>query len=86
MKIGITYRLFLVILAATGLAVVSMLLIMHWSIDRGFHRYVNSIEQTQLTRLAERLGPQLVSMEINPLRVDGATVEALDAAVIWRSA
>jgi acetate---CoA ligase (ADP-forming) len=37
-------------------------------------------------RLAERLGPQLASMEINPLRVDGATVEALDAAVTWRSA
>jgi acetate---CoA ligase (ADP-forming) len=37
-------------------------------------------------RLADRLGPQLVSMEINPMRVDGATVEALDAAVIWRSA
>jgi acetate---CoA ligase (ADP-forming) len=37
-------------------------------------------------RLAERLGPQLMSMEVNPLRVDGATVEALDAAVVWRSA
>jgi acyl-CoA synthetase (NDP forming) len=34
-------------------------------------------------RLAERLGPRLVSMEINPLRVDGATVEALDAVVVW---
>jgi two-component system sensor histidine kinase BaeS len=55
MKIGITHRLFLVILAATSLAVVSMFLIMRWSIDRGFHRYVNSLEQTQLTRLAERL-------------------------------
>jgi acyl-CoA synthetase (NDP forming) len=36
-------------------------------------------------RLAERLGPELMSMEVNPLRVDGATVEALDAAVVWRS-
>jgi hypothetical protein len=34
-------------------------------------------------RLAERLGPQLASIEINPLRVDGATVEALDAVVVW---
>ena len=32
-------------------------------------------------RLAERLGPRLASIEINPLRVDGATVEALDAVV-----
>jgi len=34
-------------------------------------------------RLAERLGPRLVSIEINPLRVDGASVEALDAVVVW---
>ena len=34
-------------------------------------------------RLAERLGPRLASIEINPLRVDGATVEALDAVVVW---
>jgi hypothetical protein len=35
-------------------------------------------------RLAERLGPQLASIEINPLRVEGPVVEALDAAVVWR--
>lgn len=34
-------------------------------------------------RLAERLGPRLASVEINPLRVDGAAVEALDAVVVW---
>ena len=34
-------------------------------------------------RLAERLGPRLASIEINPLRVDGSSVEALDAAVVW---
>jgi hypothetical protein len=34
-------------------------------------------------QLAERLGPSLASMEVNPLRVDGSTVEALDAAVVW---
>lgn len=36
-------------------------------------------------RLAERLGPKLASIEINPLRVEGATVEALDAAVVWEA-
>jgi two-component system sensor histidine kinase BaeS len=55
MKIGITYRLFLAILAATFLAVVGMFLIMQWSIDRGFHRYVNSMEQKRIARLAERI-------------------------------
>ena len=54
-KLGITYRLFLAILAAAVLAVVSMLLIMQWSIDRGFLRYVNTMEQARLTRLAGRL-------------------------------
>ena len=34
-------------------------------------------------RLVEALGPRLSSIEINPLRVDGATVEALDVAVVW---
>lgn len=55
MKIGITHRLFLAILAAASLAVLSMFLIMHWSIDRGFLRYVNTMEQARLTRLAEGL-------------------------------
>ncbi len=36
-----------------------------------------------LGRLALRLGPRLESIEINPLRVDGAVVEALDAVVTW---
>jgi len=33
--------------------------------------------------LALALGPDLVSLEINPLRVDGAQLEALDAVVEW---
>jgi acyl-CoA synthetase (NDP forming) len=35
-------------------------------------------------RLAERLGPRLATIEANPLRVDGETVEALDAVVVWQ--
>jgi acetate---CoA ligase (ADP-forming) len=34
-------------------------------------------------QLAERLGPALVSLEVNPLRVDGSTIEALDAVLVW---
>lgn len=33
--------------------------------------------------LALALGEDLESLEINPLRVDGSTVEALDAVVTW---
>ena len=55
MKIGITYRLFLAILTATVLAVICMFLIMQWSIDRGFLRYVNSLEQKRFALLVSRL-------------------------------
>jgi two-component system sensor histidine kinase BaeS len=55
MKIGITYRLFFAILTATVLAVVCMFLIMQWSIDRGFLRYVNSLEQKRISLLVSRL-------------------------------
>jgi acyl-CoA synthetase (NDP forming) len=36
-------------------------------------------------RLAQELGPQLQSLELNPVRVAGRVVEALDALVEWRS-
>jgi acyl-CoA synthetase (NDP forming) len=36
-----------------------------------------------VARLAERLGDDLESLEVNPLRAEGATIEALDASVIW---
>ncbi|WP_244928926.1 acetate--CoA ligase family protein [Nocardioides sp. W7] len=37
-----------------------------------------------VARLAEGLGDDLESLEVNPLRVHGAQVEALDALVVWR--
>jgi acyl-CoA synthetase (NDP forming) len=39
----------------------------------------------RLAQLAERLGDSLESIEINPLRASGSTIEALDASVIWAS-
>jgi hypothetical protein len=33
--------------------------------------------------LALALGDELESLEVNPLWVDGATIEALDAVVTW---
>lgn len=35
---------------------------------------------------ALELGPDLVSLEVNPLRADGRTVEALDALAVWSGA
>ncbi|KAB0664110.1 HAMP domain-containing protein [Oryzomonas japonica] len=55
MKIRITYRLFLVILAAAILTVLSTFFIMQWSVEQGFRRYMHNVEQTQFARLAVRL-------------------------------
>jgi two-component system sensor histidine kinase BaeS len=55
MKIGVTYKLFLVILMAAGLAVVSSALIMQWSLDRGFLKFVNAMEKAGISRLAAKL-------------------------------
>lgn len=56
MKIGITQRLFLSILAATSLAILCLFLIMRWSIDRGFYQYLGTLDQSRLEQIAERLG------------------------------
>jgi two-component system, OmpR family, sensor histidine kinase BaeS len=55
MKTGIKYRLFVALLAATGLVALGMLLIMQWSIDRGFLQYINTLEQERFERLAIEL-------------------------------
>ena len=55
MKIGITYRLFLSILAATGLAILSLFLIMRWNIDRGFYQYLKTLDQNRLEQMAANL-------------------------------
>jgi len=47
-RIGITYRLFLSILAATCAAILCMFLIMQWSINRGFLRYLDAMGQQDL--------------------------------------
>lgn len=56
MKLHVTYRVFGAILAANAIIVLSMFLIMQWSMDRGFLKYVNHLEQTRLDRLATKLG------------------------------
>jgi len=39
----------------------------------------------RVAHLAQGLGGKLESLELNPLRVDGHQIEALDAVVTWRS-
>ncbi|NTV50032.1 MAG: HAMP domain-containing protein [Geobacteraceae bacterium] len=55
MKIGVAHKLFLVILTAAGLAVVSSALIMQWSLSRGFLKFINAMEKTGISRLAAEL-------------------------------
>src|ERR1035437_84706 len=56
MKLNVTYRVFLAILAANAIIVLCMFLIMQWSMDRGFLKYVNQLEQNRMGRLVEKLG------------------------------
>ena len=55
MKSSITHRIFFALLIATGIMVISMALVLQWSVDRGFLRYINRLEQTRLERLADSL-------------------------------
>jgi len=55
MKIGVTYKFFLSILMAAGLAVISSMLIMQWSIHNGFRKYIIAMEKAGISRLASRL-------------------------------
>ncbi|HEX9019935.1 MAG TPA: ATP-binding protein [Nitrospirota bacterium] len=55
MKIGITYRLFFSLLGATCLAIISFFLIMRWSVDREFYRYLGTIDQARLGQIASDL-------------------------------
>jgi two-component system sensor histidine kinase BaeS len=56
MKLGLTYRLFLSILGATCLAILALFLIMRWSVDREFYRYLGTVDQTRLDQIANELG------------------------------
>lgn len=55
MKIRIQSKLFLTLLAATAAVVLCMFLVMRWSFDRGFLRYVHTLDQDRLDALAGRL-------------------------------
>jgi two-component system, OmpR family, sensor histidine kinase BaeS len=52
---SIKFRLFLALLGATGAVVLCMFLLLQWSMDRGFLRYVNTVEQEHLENMAGEL-------------------------------
>lgn len=53
------------------------------SMPADLDRLVEVIHRT--SRLAQAMGDTLESLEINPLRVAGSQIEALDALITWRS-
>ena len=55
MRLNIRYRLFFALLAASALVALGMLLIVQWSLDRGFLQYVNTLDTERLERLAADL-------------------------------
>jgi two-component system sensor histidine kinase BaeS len=55
MKVGVAHKLFLAILTAAVLSVFSAVVIMQWNISRGFLKFINSVEQSGVARLAGKL-------------------------------
>lgn len=55
MRIKIKHKLFLALLAASGLTAVCLAMIMQWSISRGFLHYVNTLDEQRLERSAAAL-------------------------------
>ncbi|MEN8135913.1 MAG: ATP-binding protein [Thermodesulfobacteriota bacterium] len=53
--ISIRYKLFATLLAAVIVVIVGMFFLVHWSFDRGFLNYVNTVEAKRLDSLAEHL-------------------------------
>ena len=51
MRLNVTHRVFLAILAANAIIVLCMLLIMQWSMDRGFLKYVWNLEPNEIPEL-----------------------------------
>ena len=55
MSLSIKYKLFATLLAAVLVVVVGMFFLIHWSFDRGFLNYVNTVESKRLDSLAQHL-------------------------------
>jgi len=56
LRAGIRLKLFVTLLTALCAVVLAMVMLMQWSFDRGFRRYVTTMESERLERLAGELG------------------------------
>lgn len=83
MKLNVTHKVFLAILTANAIIVLSMFLIMQWTMDRGFLRYVNQLEQNRMDRLATKLGRAYsASGSWEPLRTAPELISRLISEVV----
>ena len=64
MKVGVAHKLFLVILTAAALSVLSAVLIMQWSLSKGLLRFINRTEQAGVSRMAGSLKKSIVVSRI----------------------
>ncbi len=55
MRLSITSKIFSAILAAAFLATVTQLLVMQWSVHRGFLRYLDAMDRATVERAARKL-------------------------------
>lgn len=55
MRVGVVHKLFLAILTAAVLSILSAVVIMQWNINRSFLKFINSVEQSGVSRLAGKL-------------------------------
>jgi two-component system sensor histidine kinase BaeS len=61
MNLGIKQKMFLVMLVGVLVIVLSMSLFVHWSIQRGFLSYVNTLEEQLLQNVSQNLQQQYLS-------------------------
>lgn len=55
MKVSVVHKLFLAMLTAAALSVFSSVIIMQWNLNRGFLKFINSVEQSGLSHLSGKL-------------------------------
>ena len=54
MGVRLRQKIFLVMLAAMAVVVLCMYLVMRWSFDRGFLRFIHTLDQARLEAVAGR--------------------------------
>lgn len=55
MRLTVAHKLFFTLLVATGLVVITLVVLMAWSVERGFVRYVEARQKEHIETLVDRL-------------------------------